>query len=154
MDIQKPRLRHRAKLANGGVLAVAAEAGVLIPPEWLPLPGDGPFQRGYGQVRELLKLPKRPTAIVTVHDMIGFSAMEAIKEAGLRIPQDMAVDSIDDVVESAHTRPSLTSFRIPRTEIGVLAMQKLHRLIKGESEIAVKSVVHGDLVVRASCDAT
>lgn len=134
-----------------GCLAAAAEAGLLIPAEWMPPPLDGPFQRGYLQMREILKLPERPTAVVAAHDKIAFSAMEAIKEAGLRIPEDIAIASIDDVAESAHTHPPLTSFRIPRAEIGVLAMQKLHRLISGEPEIAVKSIVYGDLVVRESC---
>jgi LacI family transcriptional regulator len=100
-----------------------------------------------------LKLPERPTAVVAVHDKIAFGAMEAIKEAGLRIPEDITLASIDDVADSALVRPPLTSFRIPRAEMGVLAMQKLHRLITGEPEIAVKSIVYGDLVVRESCGA-
>lgn len=136
-----------------GCLSAAAEARILIPDEWLPPPFNGPFQRGYLQMREILKLSERPTAVVAVHDKIAFSAMEAIKEGGLRIPEDIAIVSIDDVAESAHARPPLTTFRIPRAEMGVLAMQKLHRLITGEPEIAVKSIVYGELVVRQSCGA-
>ena len=71
-------------------------------------------------MREILKLPRRPTAVVAVHDKIAFSAMEAVREAGLRIPEDMAITSIDDVAESAHTRPPLTTFRIPRAEAQAL----------------------------------
>ncbi len=134
-----------------GCLAAAAEARILIPVEWMPPPLDGPYQRGYLQMREILKQPERPTAVVAVHDKIAFSAMEGIKEAGLRIPEDIAIASIDDVAESAHARPPLTSFHIPRAEMGVLAMQKVHRLISGEPEIAVKSIVYGDLIVRESC---
>ena len=63
----------------------------------------------------------------------------------------IAIASIDDVVESAYTRPPLTTFRIPKYEMGVLAMQKLQRLIGNEQEIAVKSIVYGELVVRESC---
>jgi DNA-binding LacI/PurR family transcriptional regulator len=136
-----------------GCLAAVAEAQILIPAGWMPSPLGAAFQRGYMQMREVLKLPERPTAVVAVHDKIAFSAMEAIKEAGLRIPEDIAIVSIDDVAESAHVRPPLTSFHIPRVEMGVLAMQKLHRLINGEPEIAVKSIVYGDLVVRESCGA-
>jgi len=102
------------------------------------------------QMQEILRLPQRPTAIVAISDKTAFGAMEAIKEAGLRIPEDIAIASIDDVGESAYTRPPLTSVRIPRPEMGILAMQKLHRLIKGEPEVVVKSVVYGDLVVRES----
>jgi len=136
-----------------GCLAAVAEAQVLIPAAWMPPPIGSGFQRGYLQMLEILKLPERPTAVVAVYDKIAFSAMEAIKEAGLRIPEDIAIVSIDDVAESAHVRPPLTSFRIPRAEMGVLAMQKLHRLITGEPEIAVKSIVYGGLIVRETCGA-
>lgn len=134
-----------------GCLAAVAEAQITLHPEWMPPPVGRSFQRGYIQMREVLKQPQRPTAVVAVHDKVAFGAQEAIREAGLRIPEDIAIASIDDVAESAHARPPLTTFRIPRVEMGLLAMQKLHRLITGEQEIAVKSIVYGELVVRESC---
>lgn len=134
-----------------GVLAAAAEAGLLIPPAYMPQPHSGHPQKGYLQMKEILALADRPTAVVAISDKTAFGAMEAIREAQLRIPQDIAVASIDDVAESAYTRPPLTSFHIPRRNMGILAMQKLHRIIKGEPEVAVKSIVYGDLVVRESC---
>jgi LacI family transcriptional regulator len=134
-----------------GCLAAAAEAGILIPDEYMPHPVSGHPKKGYVQMQEILRLPQRPTAIVAISDKTAFGAMEAIKEAGLRIPEDIAIVSIDDVSESAYTRPPLTSVHIPRLEMGILAMQKLHRLINGEPELAVKSVVYGELVVRESC---
>jgi LacI family transcriptional regulator len=136
-----------------GCLAAAAEANLLIPAEWMPAPMGGPFERGYLQMEQILRLPERPTAVVAIHDRSAFGAYEAIKEAGLRIPEDIAIVSIDDVAESAHTRPALTSFRIRRDEMGILAMHKLHRLINGEPEVPAKSIVYGELVVRESCGA-
>ena len=136
-----------------GCLAAAAEAGILIPPAYMPHPVSGHPKKGYVQMHEVLQLPQRPSAVVAISDKTAFGAMEAIKEAGLRIPSDIAVVSIDDVAESAYARPPLTSFHIPRAEMGRLAMQKLHRLINGEAEVAVKSVVYGELVVRESCGA-
>ena len=136
-----------------GCFAAAAESGILIPAEYMPHPVSGHPKKGYVQMQEILRLPRRPTAIVAISDKTAFGAMEAIKEAGLRIPEDIAIVSIDDVSESAYTRPPLTSVHIPRLEMGILAMQKLHRLIKGEPEVAVKSVVYGELVIRESCGA-
>jgi DNA-binding LacI/PurR family transcriptional regulator len=133
-----------------GCLAAAAAAGILIPAEYMPQPVSGHPRKGYVQMQEILRLPERPTAIVAISDKTAFGAIEAIKEAGLGIPKDIAVASIDDVVESAHTRPPLTSYHIPRAEMGILAMQKLHRLIAGEPEVPVKSLVYGDLIVRES----
>lgn len=134
-----------------GSLAAAAEAGLLIPPEFMPHPVSGHPKKGYVQMQEILHLPQRPTAVVAISDKTAIGAMEAIKDAGLRIPEDIAIASIDDVSEAAYTRPPLTSVHIPRADMGVLAMQKLHRLINGEPEVAVKSIVYGDLVVRSSC---
>lgn len=133
-----------------GCLAALAEADLVIPHTYMPLPVSGHPQKGYFQMKELLALAERPTAVVAISDKTAFGAMEAIKEVGLRIPQDLAIASIDDVGESAYTRPPLTSFHIPRTDMGILAMQKLHRQITGESELAVKSIVYGDLIVRES----
>jgi LacI family transcriptional regulator len=136
-----------------GCLAAAAEAGILIPSDFMPHPVSGHPKKGYVQMQEILHLPQRPTAIVAISDKTAFGAMEAIKEMGLRIPQDIAIASIDDVAESGYSRPPLTSFHIPRAEMGQLAMQKLHRLVSGKPEAAVKSLVYGHLVVRESCGA-
>ncbi len=142
-------LVHRLR----GCLAAAAEESVLVPPEFLPEPVSGYPQKGYMQMCEILRLSERPTAVVAISDKAAFGAMEAIREADLRIPEDMAIVSIDDVVESAYTRPPLTTVRIPRDEMGALAMQKLHRLICWEREVTAKSVVYSELIVRESCGA-
>jgi LacI family transcriptional regulator len=136
-----------------GCLAAAAEAGILIQPDYMPHPVSGHPKKGYVQMQEILRLPEWPTAVVAISDKTAFGAIEAIKEAGLRIPQNIAIASIDNVTESAYSRPPLTSFHIPRAEMGQLAMQKLHRLITAEPETAVKSLVYGKLVVRESCGA-
>jgi LacI family transcriptional regulator len=136
-----------------GCLAAVAEAGLTLPEAWMPPPASGSFHRGYLEMREMLKLAQRPRAVFAVSDKMAFGAMEAIREAGLRIPEDIAIASIDDVNESAHARPPLTSFHIPRAEMGKQAMQLLHRQINEESNIPVKSIVYGELIVRESSGA-
>jgi DNA-binding LacI/PurR family transcriptional regulator len=136
-----------------GSLAAVAEAGLLVPPECMPQPVSSHPKKGYLQMRELLALPERPTAVVAVSDKTAFGAMEAIKEAGLRIPDDVAVVGIDDVAESAYAHPPLTTFHIPRHDMGVLAMRKLQHLIKADRGPTAKTVVHGELIVRESTGA-
>lgn len=104
-------------------------------------------------MKRLLALPQRPTAVVAISDKTAFGAMSAILEAGLDIPREMAIVGIDNVADSVFAHPPLTTYNIPRRTMGVLAMQKLHRIIAGEPEIAVKSVVYGELIVRKSCGA-
>jgi len=137
-----------------GCMAAMAEAGLLVPPEWMPKPVSKHGVKGYLQMKEILALHERPTAVVAISDKTALGAIEAIKEEGLRIPDDIAIASIDDIVESAYARPPLTTVHIPKFEMGVLAFQKLHHLITSENDIPVKSLVYSELMVRESCGAT
>ena len=134
-----------------GMYAAVGEAGLVIPREWMPKPVSGHPHKGYMQMLEILRLPQRPTAVVAISDKTALGAMEAIKEYGLRIPDDISIVSIDDISESAYTRPPLTTMRIPKYEMGVVAFNKLHRLIQGEMELPVQSIVYSDLIERESC---
>lgn len=137
-----------------GCMAAMAEAGILLPPEWRPHAISGYPLKGYLQMKEILALDHRPTAVVAISDKTALGAMEAIKEVGLRIPEDIAIGSIDNIAESAHTRPPLTTVHIPKLEMGILAFQKLHHLINSKKDdIAVKTLVYSELVVRKSCGA-
>lgn len=134
-----------------GCLAAMAEANLLPPPEWMPEPVSGHPLKGYVQMKEILELPNHPTAIIAISDKTAIGAMEAIREAGLSIPHDIAIGSIDNTIESGYTRPPLTTVHIPKYELGVLALRNLHRIIEGQETIPVKNVVYSELIVRESC---
>lgn len=134
-----------------GCLAALGEAELTISEAFLPAPVSEHPQKGYVQMKRVLALTPHPTAVVAISDKTAFGAMSAIREAGLSIPQDIAIVSIDNVADSAYTHPPLTTYHIPKQEMGMIAMQKLHRIIEGRPEIAVKSVVYGELCVRESC---
>jgi DNA-binding LacI/PurR family transcriptional regulator len=137
-----------------GCMAAMAEEHLLFPPEWMPEPLSGHPLKGYVQMQEILALDRRPTAVIAISDKTAIGAMDAIREAGLRIPDDIAIGSIDNTRESQFVRPPLTTVHIPKYEIGVLAMQKLTRIIMGEDTTAFKSVVYSELIVRESCGST
>ena len=136
-----------------GCMAALAEASLLTPKEWMPNPVSGHPLKGYVQMKEILEQAEYPTAVIAISDKTAFGAMEAIREAGLKIPDDIAIASIDNTLESAYTRPPLTTVNIPKYEMGILALQKLHRLIQGEDSIPVKTIVYSELIVRESCGA-
>jgi DNA-binding LacI/PurR family transcriptional regulator len=138
-----------------GCMAAMAETGLLIRPEWMPKPVSKHPLKGYVQMKEILALDPHhhPTAVIAISDKTALGAMEAIKEEGLQIPNDIAIASIDNTVESAYTRPPLTTVHIPKLDMGILALQKLHHLINGEHDIPVKSLVYSELIVRESCGA-
>jgi DNA-binding LacI/PurR family transcriptional regulator len=79
-----------------------------------PPPTPGHPRKGYVQMQEILALPRRPTAVFAVSDKTAFGAMEAIKDAGLRIPRDISIVGIDDVHESACSSPPLTTYHVPK----------------------------------------
>ncbi len=108
-------------------------------------------QKGYQQMLRLLDLPQPPTAVVAISDKTAFGAMEALKERGLQIPADMALVSIDDVAESAHTTPPLTTVHVPRAEMGAEAVRRLLALLHGEAPRPTKTMLYTRLIVRASC---
>jgi LacI family transcriptional regulator len=137
-----------------GCMAALAEAGLLIRPEWMPPPVSGHPMKGYLQMKEILALDHYPTAVVSISDKTALGAMEAIREAALRIPEDIAVVGIDNIAESAHSRPPLTTVHIPKFEMGILAFRSVkHQIHSEEADIPVKMLVYGELIVRESCGA-
>lgn len=65
--------------------------------------------RGYAGMRELLALSQRPTALFAANDLIAMGALLALHEAGLRVPQDMAVIGFDDIPAAKLMSPPLTT---------------------------------------------
>ncbi len=131
------------------------EHGVTSDPDLQPGPTPGHPRKGYVQMQELLALPLRPTAVFAVSDKTAFGAMEAIKDAGLRIPNDISIVGIDDVHESAYASPALTTYHVPKRELGETAVLTIHGLLgasgSGKAPAPAKIALAGHLVMRESC---
>ncbi|MBV9894647.1 MAG: LacI family DNA-binding transcriptional regulator [Chloroflexi bacterium] len=117
-----------------------------------PAPRAGHPRKGYVQMQQLLALPEPPTAVFAVSDKTAFGAMEAIKDAGLRIPDDVSIAAVDDVYESPYASPPLTTFHVPKRSLGEAAVNTLHALLDSpNSTPAAKIVLIGHVVLRQSC---
>jgi LacI family transcriptional regulator len=103
-------------------------------------------------MRAILELPERPTAVFAASDVVAAGAMSAIQEAGLRIPEDIAVVGFDDIFLAAYLQPPLTTVRVPAYGLGWTAAEVLISLIEGEEGIS-SVTLETELVVRASCGA-
>jgi DNA-binding LacI/PurR family transcriptional regulator len=66
-----------------------------------------------------------PEVIVCANDDMAFGVLQALEEAGLNVPEDMAVSGFDDLAQSRHNLPSLTTVRQPVFELGVQAAQRM-----------------------------
>ncbi|MCB0199231.1 MAG: LacI family DNA-binding transcriptional regulator [Caldilineae bacterium] len=113
--------------------------------------GDYHQPSGHAAAQALLSLPHRPTAIFAANDAMAFGAMEAIREAGLRIPDDMSVMGFDDTPQAAGVSPALTTIRQPLEEMGRQAVQMLLTYIEDPERPFEYRELATDLVVRDSC---
>lgn len=136
-----------------GYLDALTEYGIPVDTSLMPAPRHDSGQKGYGQMLQLLDLPQPPSAVVAISDKTAFGAMEAMKERGKRIPADVALVSIDDVADSAHTTPPLTTVQVPRFEMGAEAIRRLLALLAGSAPRPTKTVLYTHLIVRQSCGA-
>ena len=95
----------------------------------------------------------RPTAVFATNDLIAFGAMRGFHEAGLRVPDDVALVGFHGVELSTLTIPSLTTVELRATELGRLGAEMLFSLLDGSPPAEPERVVPVQLVVRESCGA-
>ena len=126
------------------------EHGIPLDLSLHPLPVSGNPRKGYVQMQQLLSLAEPPTAVFAVSDRAAFGAMDAIKDAGLHIPGDISVVGIDDVRDSAYSTPPLTTFSVPKYDLGRTAVFILHDLINNKAIPPCRTVLLGKVVERQS----
>jgi LacI family transcriptional regulator len=95
----------------------------------------------------LLKSDHRPDAILAFNDIITFAAFTAIKESGLRIPEDVALIGFTDDVHAAYVTPRMSVIQDKSYQMGVKVCQLLLRNINGDSKV-YKEIVPQQLVIR------
>jgi LacI family transcriptional regulator len=102
-------------------------------------------------MRRLLSAGGAPEAVFAFNDMTALGAMSVIRDAGLRIPDDIAVVGFDDIPIAALTAPGLTTMAMPKGELGRAAATTLARLLAGDPPVSVtRQVFDVELVVRHS----
>lgn len=98
----------------------------------------------------LLKLPKRPTAIFAYNDFMAVGVIRALKEAGIRIPGDMALVGYDDIIYAQFLEVPLTTVRQPTQALGEAAAEVLLRRIANRAAPVEQVVLQPSLIIRAS----
>jgi LacI family transcriptional regulator len=111
-------------------------------------------QGGYGLTKRLLSDRGGITAIVAGNDAMAMGAIRAIREAGLRIPEDISVAGFDDVPVAAIVHPPLTTIRVPKYEMGRAAAEILIAAPREAGHYVPEHRIFGvTFVERASCAA-
>ncbi|WDS37201.1 LacI family DNA-binding transcriptional regulator [Pseudoxanthomonas sp.] len=132
--------RHR------GVIAAMAEAGVQADPA-LQIDAETSEQSGYEAARLLLERGVAFDALFGASDLIAIGAMKALLEAGLRIPDDVAVAGFDDIPLAGFVAPGLSTVQQDTRQAGMLLVDTLLQLIHGQpvesQTIPVKLALRG-----------
>lgn len=118
-------------------------------------PGYSTQEDGYAGMKRLLALKKPPTAVFARNDFTAMGAICAVRDAGLRIPEDVAVVGFDNVPLAAYTAPPLTTVDQPTREQGSEAARLLLERIEGGAERERREVcLDCHLVIRRSTGTT
>jgi DNA-binding LacI/PurR family transcriptional regulator len=107
----------------------------------------------YEATNEILKLQPRPTAIFAANDESAISAMAALHDNCVQVPQDMAIVAIDNIDMSKMVRPSLTTVNVPKKEMASYAMQLILLREHFKDQQSASIVLPTELVIRESCGA-
>ncbi len=126
---QSTKLNNRVAARLGAIHATLAENGIALRPPHLALMDNNsnvgriPFARKSFQ--QIMSHAPAPTAIICGNDILAIGALLEAEAMGIDVPGTVSISGFDDIEIAAHSRPSLTTVRVPDREMGELAAQYL-----------------------------
>lgn len=126
------------------------EAGINFPKDWI-WESDFTEAGGYAAVQAMFaQQTALPTALFCCNDLMAIGALRALRERGLKVPEDMAIVGFDNQPVSEAAFPALTTVAQPMFELGETALRVLLRLVGGEELETNRIVLDTQLVRRDS----
>ncbi len=147
----RPKIENADKLE--GFKKTMSEEGLTVEPEYI-VEEENSIEGGFLAASKLLNLREFPKAILVTSDIMAIGAMEKIKQAGLRIPQDIAVVGFDNLKISGYVEPKLTTVAKPMYRMGLVAARLLFDLLEEDHEEESEPqeiLIQSKLKVRKSC---
>jgi LacI family transcriptional regulator len=142
-----------ARDRRGGYEAALRTAGLPLDPALVVEAAVDP-SGGYEGMERLLALDERPTGVFTVNNLVALGAIEAVRAAGLEVPDDIALVCFDDIEYASRLYPFLTVMEQPAETFGTLSAQLLLERIERRAPDRTRVVVlPAEFVVRRSCGA-
>ena len=142
MNLESSRMRYDAFMAGLKARGLADQALVER--------ANHRIEGGAMAMRNLLRSPHRPTAVVASNDLTAIGALGAILDAGLRVPNDISLVGFDDISFAHLTQPPLTTIILSRTQLAVTAFAALEALIRKEDGSHADYSIPTHLVMRRS----
>lgn len=112
--------------------------------------GDWSAASGYNLMKKAIETGQLPSAFIIASDPMSTGALYALHEAGIKIPEDIAIVSFDDIEAAAYLNPPLSSVKVYTEQMGKMAVNVLLDRFEGR-EIPVQVVVPTKLMVRKTC---
>jgi LacI family transcriptional regulator len=146
-EISGPLMNHDGADRHEGYLAVLRENSLGT---GLSIEGDFSIEGGYQAMKQLLASGEQFSAVFIGNDSMAMGAHSALREEGLRVPEDISIVSFDDIPEAAHFVPKLTTVRQDFPLLGRLTIEYLISLIETEDTANYQRVLQPQLIVRES----
>lgn len=149
--ISMKRKGHAAMMRQIGFLDSCEKFRMDIRPEWIEEMGGRDYASGYKATKRMLQSKEIPDAIFVMSYGQVLGTVEAIKDAGLKIPEDIEVLTYGDSLTFQHYSPSISSVYIPVENLAENALNLLILVIDNGIEIPMSRMLYADYVFRNSC---
>lgn len=135
-----------------GYIAALVDTGLPVDTSLIqPSISTGMPNKGYREMLALLNRRPDVDAVFCVSDRSAMGALEALRTANKRVPEDIAVLGFDNVAQSSETSPPLTTVDVSKQELGMMAMELLQAQIStGNIVVPTRTLIPTQLVIRAS----
>ncbi len=110
----------------------------------------GRIDQAHEAMNRILDSKTRPTAVVTHNDIFAIGTVDAIKQRGLTVPEDISVIGFDDIAMARQMVPSLTTVHVPKHTMGIMAVRRLLHITEGKVYPNKKIVLPTELKIRNS----
>lgn len=129
----------------------ALNAAGILPNDELIRYADFDPKSGYDQMTLLLAGERKFTAIFVASDNVAMGACAALRETGIRIPEDVSVIGFDDIPWAEYFDPPLTTIRLDAQELARRACFVLTDLLEGKEVQQKRQILETELIIRKSC---
>ncbi|MDZ7271407.1 MAG: LacI family transcriptional regulator [candidate division KSB1 bacterium] len=146
-DLEHPSIHDRLE----GYRQALEQAG--IQPDDALVVTDQPYTAisdGYEAARELLLRRQPFTALFAANDAMAIGALRHFQEKGISVPDQVAIVGFDDVESATTVQPALTTVRVPKEELGAIAIRRMVELINHNDRAVSRTIVPTTLVLRES----
>ena len=124
------------------------EQGLFMNSAWIQS-NAGNEETAYDCTAKIMRAEKKPTAIFCSADSYAIGAIKYLKENNIKVPEQVSVIGIDNILFSSYMEPGITSVEIDKKQMGSLAMEMIYNKIDGKT-VKPSELEPGEIVVRSS----